>query len=82
MTLTETAAFGYTLTSASCTDANSLVTGNTGNFGSLLGNVLTISSTNVVSGADISCIFTNTKNVASTITGNVFQRQRHWRSNG
>ncbi len=73
VTLTETAAFGYTLTSASCTDANSLVTGNTGSFGSLLGNVLTISSTNVISGADISCIFTNTKNVTSTITGNVFK---------
>ena len=73
VTLTETVAFGYALTSASCTDANSTATGNTGSFGSVLGNVLTISSTNVVSGADITCIFTNTKNVASTITGNVFK---------
>ncbi len=46
------------LTSASCTDANSAVTGNTGGFGSLSGTTLTIPAANVTAGAAISCIFT------------------------
>jgi uncharacterized repeat protein (TIGR01451 family) len=61
ITLTETIAPGYVLTTASCTDANSAVTGNTGSIGTLAGNVLTIPAANVVNGADFTCSFTNTK---------------------
>lgn len=60
ITLTETAAIGYLLTNASCTDANSVATGNIGStFATLSGNVLTIPAANVVVGADFTCIFTN-----------------------
>ncbi len=61
VTLTETPAAGYALTAASCTDANSAVTGNTGTFGTFAGNVLTIPAANVVAGADLNCVFTNTR---------------------
>lgn len=55
----------YVLTEASCRDDNSLVTGNTGTFGSLVNSsrVLTISSTYLVTGgADITCTFVNRLN--------------------
>jgi hypothetical protein len=61
VTLTETPLAGYALTAASCTDANSAITGNTGSIGALAGNVLTIPAANVVNGADFTCAFTNTK---------------------
>ncbi|MES3020814.1 MAG: hypothetical protein V4857_04435 [Pseudomonadota bacterium] len=61
VTLTEAPAPGYVLTAASCTDANSAVTGNTGSFGTLAGNTLTIPAANVVATADFTCRFTNTK---------------------
>ena len=59
VTITETPAAGYALTTASCTDANSAITGNTGTIGTLAGNVLTIPAANVVAGADFTCVFTN-----------------------
>jgi Prealbumin-like fold domain len=68
VTLTETPASGYALTAASCTDANSAITGNTGSFGTLVGNVLTIPAANVVAGADFTCVFTNTKLPTVTLT--------------
>ncbi|MDP9914354.1 hypothetical protein J2W27_006494, partial [Variovorax boronicumulans] len=61
VTLTETPAAGWTLASASCIDANSAATGNTGTFATLVGNVLTIPAGNVKAGADFTCVFTNSK---------------------
>ena len=61
VTLTEGLIAGYALTAASCTDANSAVTGNSGSIGSFAGNVLTIPAANVVAGADFTCVFTNTR---------------------
>ena len=50
VTLTETAISGYALASASCTDANSAVTGNSGSIGTVSGTTLTIPAANVVAG--------------------------------
>ena len=61
VTITETPIAGYALTAASCTDANSAVTGNVGAIGSFSGNVLTIPAGNVVAGSDLTCVFTNTR---------------------
>ncbi|MCB0137906.1 MAG: DUF11 domain-containing protein [Caldilineaceae bacterium] len=61
MTLTETVASGYAISSASCTDTNSAVTGNTGSFGTLSGTTLTIPASRVVAGAKFDCIVTNRK---------------------
>jgi hypothetical protein len=72
ITLTETPASGYSLTAASCTDANSAVTGNSGNIGTLTGNVLTIPAANVTAGSDYSCSFTNSKVSYVNISGRVF----------
>ncbi|RZU35410.1 hypothetical protein EV700_3363, partial [Fluviicoccus keumensis] len=65
--LTETVPANWTLTAAACTDANSAVTGNTGSFGVLAGNQLTIAGTNVVAGADLRCTFTNRKSATFTL---------------
>lgn len=59
--ITESAVSGYNLTAASCTDANSAVTGNTGSFGSLSGTTLTIPAANVKYGANLTCTFSNSK---------------------
>ncbi|ONG41042.1 hypothetical protein BKE30_06350 [Alkanindiges hydrocarboniclasticus] len=59
--ITESAVSGYSLTAASCTDANSAVTGNTGSFGNLSGTTLTIPAANIKYGANLTCTFTNTK---------------------
>ncbi|WP_341272929.1 prealbumin-like fold domain-containing protein, partial [Fluviicoccus keumensis] len=67
VTLTETPASGFELSTAACTDANSAVTGNTGSFGSLASNVLTIPATRIVNGADITCVFTNRKTAQLTL---------------
>lgn len=61
VTITETVASGYKVTSASCTDDNSAITGNTGTFGTLSGSTLTIPATNVVAGAEFNCTFTNSR---------------------
>jgi uncharacterized repeat protein (TIGR01451 family) len=60
-TVTEMAFSGYALASASCTDANGAITGNTGAIGSLVGSVLTIPAAAVKAGADFTCNFTNNK---------------------
>ncbi|MDP8995422.1 MAG: hypothetical protein M3O03_00250, partial [Pseudomonadota bacterium] len=57
--LTETANGSFTPTSATCSDANAANTGNPANFGTLVGNVLTVAATNVLSGSQITCAFTN-----------------------
>jgi uncharacterized repeat protein (TIGR01451 family) len=46
--------------SASCLDTNGAVTGNSGTFGSLTGNTLTIPASYLKSSAQIVCTFTNT----------------------
>jgi|GEM_PF-1727756 len=61
VTLTETPISGYALTSAVCNDVNSANSGNPASFGTFLGNTLTIPAANIVAGADISCVFTNTR---------------------
>jgi hypothetical protein len=69
VTFTETPATNFTATAASCTDANSAVTGNPASFGALIGNVLTVPPANVVAAAQITCTITNTLNVnAATVT--------------
>ncbi|MDQ9760657.1 Calx-beta domain-containing protein [Acinetobacter baumannii] len=51
---------GYVLKDAKCTDANSFITGNIGEFGDLSGSTLTISSGRLITGgADITCTFIN-----------------------
>jgi hypothetical protein len=51
---------GYVLKNAKCTDANSSITGNIGEFGDLSGSTLTISSGRLITGgADITCTFVN-----------------------
>lgn len=51
---------GYVLKDAKCTDANSFITGNIGEFGDLSGSTLTISSGRLITGgADITCTFVN-----------------------
>jgi hypothetical protein len=68
VTITETAAANFTLTSATCSDANRAVTGNPVSFGSSAGNVVTIPAANVVAGAQITCTLTNTLNTAAAAT--------------
>ena len=68
MTLTETAAAGYVFTSASCTDANSAVTGNVGAIGTVAGTTLTIPAANVKSSADFTCVFNNIRRPSVTLT--------------
>ena len=65
--ITEGSVPNYQLTSAVCTDANSATTGNTGNFGTLVNNTLTIAAANIKNGADITCTFTNEKKRNLTI---------------
>ncbi|MDO8330044.1 MAG: hypothetical protein Q7T36_06195 [Fluviicoccus sp.] len=67
VTITETSPSNWTLTAAGCTDANSAATGNSGSFGTLAGNQLTIPGVNVVAGADIRCTFTNRKSATFTL---------------
>ena len=50
---------GYTLTAATCTDANSSITGNPASFGTLSAGVLTINAGNMLPAAQITCTFTN-----------------------
>lgn len=61
VSITESLLAGWSLTAATCTDANSAVTGNTGSFGTLSGRTVTLNSGSLVlSGSDITCRFTNT----------------------
>lgn len=56
---------GWRLASASCTDANSAITGNTGTFGVRSGNGVTIPSARLSSAANITCTMTNSLLVAA-----------------
>ena len=60
VTINEPAIGGFFLSSATCTDANSAVTNNTGLFTTLTGTTLTIPLGNVKAGADFTCVFSNT----------------------
>ena len=65
VTITETVATNFTISSASCSDANAAASGNpVGSFGTLAGNVLTIPAANVRARAQITCTFTNIVNPA------------------
>ncbi len=68
VTITETPATNFSATAASCTDANSAITGNPASFGTLAGNVLTIPAVNVVAAAIIRCTITNSVNTAAAAT--------------
>ena len=68
VTITETVATNFSATAASCSDANSAVSGNPASFGTLAGNVLTIPAANVVAAAQINCTITNTVNTAVAAT--------------
>ena len=68
VTITETPATNFSATAATCTDANSAITGNPASFGSLTGNVLTIPAANVVAAAQIKCTITNAVNTAAVAT--------------
>ena len=59
VTVTEPPAFGFGAYSATCTDANSAVTGNTGSIGTLAGSTLTIPAASVTDGSAYTCVFTN-----------------------
>jgi hypothetical protein len=66
--ITETPAANFTAASATCTDANSAITGNPASFGTLAGNVLTIPAANVLAAAKITCTITNAVNTATVAT--------------
>jgi hypothetical protein len=70
VTVTEAASTGYVLTGFSCTDANAASTLNPASFGTFVAatRVGTVPATNVKSGADITCTFTNTRQASLTIT--------------
>jgi hypothetical protein len=63
--VTEGVNASYTATSATCSDANSAVTGNPASFGSLTGTVLTVPAVNVLPAAQITCTITNTAKPAT-----------------
>lgn len=58
--ITEAPHPNFTLTAASCTDANAALTGNPASFGTFAGSVLTIPAANVRAAAQITCTITNT----------------------
>ena len=55
---------GWRLASASCTDANSAITGNTGAFGAQTGNSLSLTANQLHPAANITCSLTNSLLVA------------------
>ncbi|MBF7683085.1 hypothetical protein I2F27_07065 [Acinetobacter sp. B5B] len=72
VTITESALDGYVLSGVSCTDANGSTTGNTGNFWTLVNSTMTIPAARIKEGANITCTFTNTKQIFVDIAGRVF----------
>ena len=60
--ISEAANAYFSLTGASCSDANSAVTGNPATFGSVTGQLLTIPAVHVLPAAQITCTFTNAGN--------------------
>jgi uncharacterized repeat protein (TIGR01451 family) len=61
VTITETVDSDYVFNTATCTDANSARTGNTGSIGTVSGTTLTIPAARVTAGSDYTCVFTNDK---------------------
>ena len=61
VTITEPAIGGFFITAATCSDLNAAITGNPVSFGTLASTVLTVPATNIRAGADIRCVFSNTK---------------------
>ncbi len=58
----EGSSLNYTLTSATCSDAQSALTSNPASFGSSSGLTVTIPAANIRPGAQITCTLTNTAN--------------------
>jgi trimeric autotransporter adhesin len=52
----------FTISGATCTDANAAVTGNPASFGTLTGQLIAIPAANVLPAAQIICTFTNAGN--------------------
>ena len=70
VTITEPVVTNFTLTAASCTDANAAASGNpVGTFGTFAGTILTIPATNIRAKAQITCTITNTVNPAIPVVG-------------
>lgn len=63
--ITEAANSNFTLTAATCSDANAAITGNPASFGTFAGDVVTIPAANVMAAAQITCTLTNTANPPS-----------------
>ncbi|MEG3789562.1 CshA/CshB family fibrillar adhesin-related protein [Lysobacter sp. CCNWLW3] len=59
VTITEAVPAGWTIASASCSDANAAITGNPASFGSLAGAVLTVPTSALRARADITCTYNN-----------------------
>ena len=70
-TITETGPAGWLVTSASCSDSNSGVTGNPAAFGSLTGQVVTIPAANVRAGSVITCSLNNIQQPRLTLVKTV-----------
>ena len=65
--ITEALHPNFTLTSATCVDANTALTGNPASFGAAIGAVVTIPAANIRPGAQITCTLTNSA-TSPTIT--------------
>jgi hypothetical protein len=65
--VTEASNPNFTLTSATCVDANAALTGNPASFGTMSSTTLTIPAVNILAAAQITCTLTNTAN-APTIS--------------
>lgn len=63
VTLTESIPAGWRLTGSQCNDANAGRNGNTGSFGTLSGGVLTIPGDRMRFESDITCTFTNARDI-------------------
>ena len=68
LTVSGTAPPGYDFYAATCSDANSSVTGNGGIFGTLSSGTLTVNAGNVVAGADVTCFLTSRKLPSITLS--------------
>ena len=62
MQISEGANSFFTISGASCSDANAAVTGNPSSFGTLTGQLIAIPAANVLPAAQITCKFTNAGN--------------------
>lgn len=67
VTLAESIPAGWTLRDAQCTDANASRNGNSGSFGTLSGGMLTIPGNRMRFESDITCMFTNARDMDLTV---------------